>query len=213
MPLLEKLIIIGAANPHIIRLIEDINLSGNRHLQIVGFLDNRFQELGNDFYGYTIIGGFESIANFRTEEILLINTIAGKMEIREETTKYFLDKGWRFTNLVHPNTNIGRVTLGTGNIIYENALIQPYVKIGNHCVFSSNSGVGHESVIDDFCFVGPASYICGKVTVGKCVYIAVGAKILPRLVIEDGALIAAGSLVAKNVGRGQKIMGVPGKAL
>jgi sugar O-acyltransferase (sialic acid O-acetyltransferase NeuD family) len=204
MPSKENLIIIGAANPHIIRLVEDINDSGKRNLQIVGFLDNRFKELGKDFYGHTIIGGFESITKFRKEDILIINTIAGKMEIREETTKCFLDKGWNFTNLIHPTINIGHVTLGTGNILYENALIQPYVKIGNHCVFSSNSGVGHESVIHDFCFVGPASYICGKVTVGKRVYIAVGAKILPRLIIEDGAFIAAGSLVVKNVGRGQK---------
>lgn len=213
VPMQEKLIVIGAANPHIVRLIEDINLSGKRKLDLIGFLDNRYRELGSKFYEYDLIGGFEAIANFDRQNVILINSIAGILSVREETTKHFEQQGWRFTNLVHPNINMGHVKLGIGNIIYENAYIQPYVTIGNHCVVSSNSGIAHECILNDYCFIGPASYVCGKVVMGKRVYVAVGAKVLPRLDIGDDAIIGAGSVVVENVGQGQKILGVPGKAV
>ena len=82
-----------------------------------------------------------------------------------------------------------------GNLVYENALIQPFVKIGNHCVISSNSGIAHESSVGDYCFVGPASYICGKVEIEERVYIGAGAKVLPRLKVGKGAQIGACALV------------------
>ena len=207
----ENLIIIGAATPTVIRMIDDLNNSGVRNIRIVGFLDNARARLGADFFGFKILGGFEALSEFRSGEVMLINSIAGSIAARVETTEYFLERGYQFTNIVHPGVNTKYVQMGTGNIIYEGALIQPFVTIGNHCVISSNSGIAHESSIGDYCFVGPASYVCGKVEIEERVYIGTGAKILPRLRIGKAAQIGSSALVNKPVADGQRIMGIPGR--
>jgi serine acetyltransferase len=64
----------------------------------------------------------------------------------------------------------------------------------------------------DYCFVGPGSYICGKVKIEEEVFIGTGAKILPRLRIGRGAQIGACTLVNEPVLDGQRVMGIPGRA-
>ena len=208
----EKLIIIGAATPTIIRVVDDINQTAIGSIQIVGFLDNAFATSKGVAFGIEVLGGFDAVKKFARDEIVLINTIAGSIQKRVETTRYFLNLGYRFKNIVHPGVNIKYVTLGVGNLIYENALIQPFVRIGNHCVISSNTGIAHETTIGDYCFVGGASYICGKVEIEDEVFIGTGAKILPRLKIGRGAEIGAGTIVHKPIKQGQVIIGAPGKA-
>jgi sugar O-acyltransferase (sialic acid O-acetyltransferase NeuD family) len=208
----EKLIVIGAATPTIIRVVDDLAQAG-RAIEIVGFLDNAYQSLGKSFFGFEILGGFDAIQKFRSGDVVLINTIAGTIANRVETTEHFLTRGYRFTNVTHPGVNTHYVTMGTGNLIYENALIQPFVTIGNHCVISSNSGIAHESSVGDYCFVGPASYICGKVVVEEKVYIGTGSKILPRLKIGKGAHVGPGALVHKSIADGQRVMGTAARAI
>jgi sugar O-acyltransferase (sialic acid O-acetyltransferase NeuD family) len=202
----KQLIVIGAATPTIIRVIDDLNQLGDGDFQIVGFLDNAFARLGSHFKGFAILGGFEAIEKYDANRVVLINTIARSIESRVQTTEYFMARGYRFTNIVHPKVNLKYVKLGIGNLVYENALIHPFVEIGNHCVISSNSGIAHDSTIGDYCFIGPASYICGHVNVGDNVFVGTGAKILPRLQIGRGAQIGSGSIVNKSVTAGRRLV-------
>jgi sugar O-acyltransferase (sialic acid O-acetyltransferase NeuD family) len=208
-PVVEQLVIVGAATPTIIRVVDDINEAGSHHIKIIGFVDNAFATLGKHFHGFDILGGFDAVRAFQPESVVLINTIASNVQSRISTTEKFLALGYKFTNIVHPRVNTKYVEMGVGNLIYENALIHPFVRIGNHCVISSNSGIAHETTIGDYCFIGPASYVCGKVEIEDGVYIGTGARILPRLKIERNATIGAASLVNKSVLEGQRIIGVP----
>jgi sugar O-acyltransferase (sialic acid O-acetyltransferase NeuD family) len=207
----ERLIIIGAATPTIIRVIDDLNQRQERNIEIVGFLDNAHATLGSSVFGQKVLGGFDAVKKFERGAVALINTIAGSIITRVDTTRFFLELGYQFTNIVHPGVNLTYVKMGVGNLIYENALIQPFVEIGNHCVISSNSGVAHETTIRDYCFIGPASYICGKVEIGERVFVGTGARILPRLRIGSGAEIGAGALIHKPVRDGQVAIGAPGR--
>lgn len=205
----KDLIIIGASNPTIIRVIDDINQFGREYYNIIGFVDSNWRNLNKDFYGVELIGGFESINRFSGDNTYLINTIAGNMKIRKEVTQHFLTSGFNFTNIIHPSVNLNRVSLGIGNLVYENSMIHPFVTIGNHNVISSNSGLAHETKINDYVFVGPASYICGKCKVGDGVYIGVGSKVLPRLTLGDYSTVAAGAVVTKDIDAYSKVYGIP----
>lgn len=209
---MQDLIVIGASTPTIIRLVEDLNAVSSRseeRYRLVGFLDNSHQQIGSHLFGCPILGGFDAIAAYDPHDLVLINTIAGSVASRIETTKFFSKRGYRFANIVHPSVNIGHVKLGCGNLVYENATIHPFVELGSHCVVSSNSGIAHETTTGDYCFIGPRSYICGKVTLGDRVYVGAGAVVLPRLNIESDAVVGACSLVRRNVASGEKVFGVP----
>jgi sugar O-acyltransferase (sialic acid O-acetyltransferase NeuD family) len=209
--MLERLIVIGAATPTIIRVIDDINEAKQRKIEVVGFVDSAHQTIGRSFFGFPVLGGFDAVSDFGPDEIVLVNSIAASTKDRVETTEHFTSRGFRFTNVIHPGVNTKYVEMGQGNLVYERALIQPFVTIGSHCVISSNSGIAHETSVGDYCFVGPASYVCGKVNIADRVYIGTGAKILPRLSIGSGAVIGSSALVTKPVNAGERIMGVPGR--
>ena len=209
---MNKLIVIGASTPTIIRVISDINIAKKEKFKILGFVDNDPQKIGTNFYGFKVLGDFEEIKKFNKNDIYLINTIASKTCIRKDVTTYFINLGYKFANIIHPNVNLKYVSMGIGNLVYENALIHPFVRIGDHCVLSSNSGIAHETSIGNYVFVGPSSYICGKVKISDEVYVGVGAKILPNLSIGSRAQIGAASLVTKDINVDEKIIGIPGKA-
>lgn len=209
----KKVIVIGAANPTIIRLIEDINRAEIDRLSIIGFIDSRHEALGADFYGFPVLGGFESISSFERDEIHLTNTIAGDLAVRRQTTEHFIRLGYSFLNLIHPTVNLNRVTIGDGNLVYENATLHPFVTLGSHNVVSSNSGIAHETRLGDFVFIGPAAYVCGKCTVSSGAYVGVGAKILPRLTLGPDSVIGAGSVVVKSVPAAEMHIGVPARVV
>jgi len=211
MSIAKQLIIIGAATPTIIRVIDDINQSGQEEFQIVGVLDNLYKQIGNNFFGLPVLGGFETILNYDKSDVVLINTIAGSSRSRQETTEFFHKLNYKFTNIVHPSVNLRRVIIGVGNLIYENATVHPFVNIGNHNLISSNSGIAHETELSDYVFIGPGSYICGKCKIENGVYIGVGAKILPRLTVGAYAVVGAGAIVTKNVPDFERHLGMPAR--
>ena len=210
--MLTNLIIIGVGNPLIIRVIDDINQEAGHKFKVLGFVDNDWMNIGQEKWGIKIFPGFESLSGINRADTKLINTIAGSMSTRKETTDFFIQRGWTFANIIHPRINTNYVTMGLGNILYENAMVQPYAEIGSHCVISAFSAVGHESKIGDFCFIGPNAYVCGKGKIDDGAYIGAGANILPRLHIGAYATVGAGSLVSRNVPSNTTVQGVPARA-
>lgn len=208
-----KLIIIGANNPTIIELVKNCSRNHENKIDIIGFLDNDIKLHNKSFYGYDILGPFGAIENLDVSEYKFINTIASSTKSRRDTTQFFLDKKAKFLSLVDPSVSTFGLTIGQGTIIYKESMIQPYVKIGDHCVISSCSGIAHETIIGNYVFVGPASYVCGKVQINDEAFIGTGAKILPNLCVSKGTNIAAGAIVINNTENYDRIMGVPGRSI
>jgi len=56
-------------------------------------------------------------------------------------------------------------------------------------------------------------YPVSSVKIGKYVFIGAGAKILPGVTIGNGALVAAGSIVSKDVGEFEIVSGNPAEVI
>lgn len=76
------------------------------------------------------------------------------------------------------------------------------IKIGRNCVIGYNTTIlAHEYLIDE--------YRLGDVAIGDRVLIGANSTILPGVVIGDGAVVAAGTLVHKDVPPGTFVGGNP----
>lgn len=104
-------------------------------------------------------------------------------------------------------------SIGEGALILSDCLIESNTSIGLGSLLNIKVSVTHDSVIGQFCELGPGVIICGNVRVGNNCFIGAGAIVLPHIVIEDEAVIGAGAVVNKNVGKGERIVGVPGKSI
>jgi len=120
---------------------------------------------------------------------------------------------------VRENTVIGDL-----NIIGRNATIENYVKIGNRNKFETNCYITAYSEIEDYCFIAPCVATSNDNYMGRDIErfnhfkgvtiktggrIGVNATILPGKTIQSDGMVAAGSVVTKDVQKETVVLGNP----
>ena len=206
------LIILGAQVPTIIRIIDDINQNRKR-INIVGFIDNDPSKHNRSFMGHKVLGSYKILEQPAFRRCKVINAISRDCPTRKETTEQLIEVGASFVNIVHPSVNLKYVSMGIGNLIHEGVLIQPNVVLGNHCVLSVHAGVGHESQIGDYVFMGPKSYVGGLVSLKEGAYVGMSASVLPRKAVGPWSIVGAGATVIEDVPGHVTVVGTPARVI
>jgi acetyltransferase-like isoleucine patch superfamily enzyme len=118
------------------------------------------------------------------------------------------------------------VEIGTGTIIGRGVTVENKVSIGKKCKIETNVYITALSTVEDYCFIAPCvafsnDNFLGRTeerkkhfkgpTLRKGSRIGVGAVLLPGLEIGEDALVAAGSVVTKNIPPRVIVMGIPAK--
>ena len=102
--------------------------------------------------------------------------------------------------------------IGEHSFIFENNVIQPFVKIGNNVILWSGNHIGHHSIIDDNCFISSHVVISGFVEVGKNCFMGVNATIANNVKISNDCLVGAGTLILKDTEEDKVIRGIASEA-
>lgn len=84
---------------------------------------------------------------------------------------------------------------------YRQTIIQSGTKIDNLV------HIAHGVQIGKNCFIIASSMIAGSCTIKNNVWIGPNASIAPQIIIDDNAFITLGSVVTKNVGKGEWVSG------
>jgi maltose O-acetyltransferase len=110
----------------------------------------------------------------------------------------------------------GADKLSVGNNVSINAFVhiwaQGGVSIGDSTLIASHvaiTSLTHDKNSADFA----ASLITRPVTIGRNVWIGTNAVVLPGVSIGDGAIIAAGAVVTRDVPPGAIVAGVPAASM
>jgi acyl-[acyl carrier protein]--UDP-N-acetylglucosamine O-acyltransferase len=72
------------------------------------------------------------------------------------------------------------------------------VKIGNNVTLWSGNHIGHDSTIEDHCFISSHVVISGHCTVGPYSFIGVNATLHNAVQIAERCLIGAGAVIMKD---------------
>ncbi len=111
-------------------------------------------------------------------------------------------------NAIHKSAIISTsCTLGFGNLMAPNAILNAQVQIGNGVICNSGSVIEHECVIDDYVHVAPGAILCGNVCVGKGSFIGANSVIKEGIKIGQNVIIGAGTVVIRNIADNQKVVG------
>jgi acetyltransferase-like isoleucine patch superfamily enzyme len=130
------------------------------------------------------------------------------------------------------NTNIWQfcvilsgAVIGNNCNICAHCFVEGGAKIGNNVTIKCGVQIWDGIILEDDVFVGPNVTFCNDrypksrnkdwklegIRVEKGVSIGANATILPGIIIGEGAMIGAGSVVTKNVPAYAKVMGNPAK--
>jgi sugar O-acyltransferase (sialic acid O-acetyltransferase NeuD family) len=129
-------------------------------------------------------------------------------------TRYELIKsmGYQFVNYISSRAMVAtNVKIGENVLIYEGAIVQPFVEIGNNTIVRSGVNLGHHCVIKDHCFISAEVTVGSRTTIGPQTFIGLNTTILNSITIANGSFIGSSSLINRNTQECSKNLGIPGR--
>lgn len=194
----NKPVIVLGAGGHAKVIAEALNLSG---VTILGFITPD-KESGDKFCGLKVLGNDSVITKYDRDEIVLANGLGALPghTMRWSLARQMRDWGYRFTAVIHPSAIISSsVTLAEGVQIMAGSVIQPNVKLGLDSIVNTGVLLDHDCNVSDNCHLAPGVVCSGDVIVKKNVHIGTGTKIIQGISIGENSVVAAGSILYKNV--------------
>ena len=206
---MDNIIIIGAgAFGHeladfVTESIENGKLKGS----FGGFLDDNLTRY--DHREWRFLGGLDSYSPKSNDRFLIS---VGTPASREMLLQRVLAKQGTLMTFVHPLANVSKyATIMSGSIIGPYATISYDAKIGQNVMLNSYAAVGHHSIVGDNTVICPKCLVAGECNIGRSVFIGSSVTIVPKIVVGEGAKLAAGSVVFRNVRANMLAAGNPAK--
>ncbi|RDI97998.1 sugar O-acyltransferase [Dyella solisilvae] len=123
-------------------------------------------------------------------------------------------KGYRFATYVSSRAFVWRnVEIGENSFIFENNVVQPFVRIGANCILWSGNHVGHRTVLRDNVFVASHAVISGYCDIGDSSFIGVNTTFNDHVKVAPDNVIGAGALVTRDTEAGRVYVGSPAHAV
>jgi sugar O-acyltransferase (sialic acid O-acetyltransferase NeuD family) len=124
-------------------------------------------------------------------------------QVRAKIFSEAKEKGYKLISYVNSKViKWGELDIGENCFIFENVVIQPFVKIGNDVIIWSGDHIGHHTTINDHCFITSHVVISGNVTVGEYSFLGVNSTIRDGIKIGKKNVIGAGSVILKDTEEG-----------
>lgn len=118
---------------------------------------------------------------------------------REEKYHTAKQMGYHLASYISPLATIyDNVTWGDNCFIFENNVLQPYVKIGCDTIIWGGNYVAHHCTIGNHCFIASHAMIAGGVTIGDHCFIGVNSTLRDHIRIGNRCVIGAGALLLEN---------------
>jgi sugar O-acyltransferase (sialic acid O-acetyltransferase NeuD family) len=105
-------------------------------------------------------------------------------------------EGYRCISYVHSSVHRWSETeIGANCFVFEDNVIQPFVRLGNDVILWSGNHIGHDSEIGDHCFIASHVVISGNCSIGERCFIGVNATLRDGIAIAEDCVIGAGALI------------------
>ncbi len=120
--------------------------------------------------------------------------------------------GGRPAALVSPKAIIGKINnvIESATNIMSGVVITSDVQVKQGALINLNATIGHNSVVGRFAEICPGVALSGNCTVNDYAFLGTGAVLLPGITIGKNAVVAAGTVVTKDVEPFTMVAGNPG---
>jgi len=118
--------------------------------------------------------------------------------------------GLEFCKLIHPKAMVSAsATISPGCIINTGAIIASGVQLDEHVFINRGATIGHDTHIQSHGVVQPNANLAGYIKMGRGAVVGLGAAVIEDRVIGDRSIVAAGSVVIRDVPPETMVAGVP----
>ncbi|MDF2146607.1 acetyltransferase [Knoellia sp. p5-6-4] len=141
----------------------------------------------------------------------------GDVAARRRATEALGATGMPATRVVHPGVDLSGVEhLGADVIVGAGAVLSVGVSVHDHVHVNVGATVSHDVVLGEYATLSPGVHVAGWVDIRPGAVLGIGATVVNgspgrRLVIGEGAVVAAGACVLGDVEPGTMYAGVPAR--
>jgi len=119
--------------------------------------------------------------------------------LRAQKYQQMKDAGYSLATYVSSRcTYLAEQQPGDNCFILEDNTIQPYVTIGSDVTLWSGNHIGHDSAIEDHCFISSHVVVSGHVRVRSYCFVGVNATIRNGITLAPATLVGAGAVIMKD---------------
>jgi sugar O-acyltransferase (sialic acid O-acetyltransferase NeuD family) len=191
----KQIAVVGSDLELIEELLED-------SYEIVGYYS-----LQKKNYEFDYLGSHKKINELK-KGIFLILAIDDP-NLRKEI---FYSGAQKIETFVSKNAFVSKsAKIATGTVVYRNAFVGPGSSLGLCSKISIGAQIHHETVIGEFCVIGPGARLLGRSQVKSESFLGANSTVGPNLTIGMKATIGMGAVVTRNILNDKKAWGVPAK--
>ncbi len=199
---MQDLFIVGAGGfgREAVWTVERINAAAQQPLwRVIGFADDDPKKATGNFEGYPMLGTPEKASKDNPGASVFV--AIGDNALRRKL--YARLRGHDFPALIDPSAQVSPTTeFRHGTYVACEAVVSVGTSIGKFAIINARAGVGHDSVVGDFANIAPGVSLSGHTTLGADVFMGTNSCTAPGMTVGDGAIVACGTPVLKDVAPG-----------
>jgi sugar O-acyltransferase (sialic acid O-acetyltransferase NeuD family) len=195
---MKPLVLFGAGD---IARLAHFYFTKDARREVAAFTVDREFRQADSFLGLPLVD-FEDVASsFPPAEYEAFVALSYRGMNRFRAAKYAETKakGYALASYVSSRCSyLSEAPPGDNAFILEDNTVQPFVKIGADVTLWSGNHIGHDSTIDDHCFISSHVVVSGHVRVGSYCFLGVNATLRNGIVIAPETLVGAGAVLMKD---------------
>lgn len=195
---MAQLVIFGAGD--IARLAHFYFTTDSPH-EVVAFVVDAAYKQGDSFEGLPLCTLDEVSSRYPPSGNEAFVALSYARMNRVRRAKYDAMKGLGYRCATYVSSRcayLSKTPPGDNCFILEDNTVQPFVTIGNNVTLWSGNHIGHDSAIEDDCFISSHVVVSGRVRVGAGSFLGVNSTLRNAITIAPESLIGAGAVIMED---------------
>ena len=191
---------------------ELLEILHRRGIKDMAFFDDVNKDMPDQLFGhFPVLKSMEEVGKYFNEFSNEFIIGVGNPAIRKMLCEKFENAGGKAVSLISDRAEIGSFEniIEEGTVITSGTILTNSIVVKKGALINLSSTVGHDSVVGAFSEICPNVSISGHCTIGDGVFLGTSATILPNITIGNNSVIAAGSVVTKDVPENVLVAGIP----
>jgi sugar O-acyltransferase (sialic acid O-acetyltransferase NeuD family) len=185
--------------------IARLYLEADSEHRVVAFTAHREYVAADTFEGLPVIA-FEDLPREHSPGSASMFVAAGFSkvnQVRSGIVEQCRERGYSFISYVSSQAMVWpTVPIGENTFIFEANVVQPGVSIGDDIVLWSGNHIGHDSTIEDHCFIASHVVISGNCRIGHHTFVGVNATFRDGVTVAPRCVIGAAAVVMRDTEEG-----------
>ncbi len=193
---MRPLVLVGGGG-HCKSVIEAAESAG---FTIKGILDLP-EYVGTKVLGYPVIGTDDEISKYTSEAdfVVALGFIKDAI-LRIKLHEKIEAAGGRLATVIASTAYVSRhAAIGEGTVVLHQAVVNADAGIGKGCIINTFANIEHDAIVEDYCHISTGAMVNGACRVGEATFLGSQSVVVNGVSIAAGSIIAAGSMVRKDI--------------